>query len=25
LLIVLARYANHTAGVEDIPWKGQGG
>jgi cob(I)alamin adenosyltransferase len=25
LLFVLARYANHTAGVEDIPWKGQGG
>jgi cob(I)alamin adenosyltransferase len=24
LLFVLARYANHTAGVEDIPWKGQG-
>jgi cob(I)alamin adenosyltransferase len=25
LLFVLARYTNHTAGVEDIPWKGQGG
>lgn len=25
LLFVLARYANHSAGVEDIPWKGQGG
>ena len=25
LLFVLARYANHAAGVEDIPWKGQGG
>jgi cob(I)alamin adenosyltransferase len=25
LLFVLARYANHMAGVEDIPWKGQGG
>jgi len=25
LLFVLARYANYTAGVEDIPWKGQGG
>jgi cob(I)alamin adenosyltransferase len=25
LLFVLARYANHVAGVEDIPWKGQGG
>ena len=25
LLFVLARYANHIAGVEDIPWKGQGG
>ncbi len=25
LLFVLARDANHTAGVEDIPWKGQGG
>jgi hypothetical protein len=25
LLFVLARHANHTAGVEDIPWKGQGG
>lgn len=25
LLFTLARYANHTAGVEDIPWKGQGG
>jgi len=24
LLFVLARYANHVAGVEDIPWKGQG-
>ena len=24
LLFVLARYANHRAGVEDIPWKGQG-
>ncbi len=25
LLFVLARYANHIADVEDIPWKGQGG
>lgn len=25
LLFVLARYANHMANVEDIPWKGQGG
>jgi cob(I)alamin adenosyltransferase len=25
LLFVLARYANHVAGTEDIPWKGQGG
>jgi cob(I)alamin adenosyltransferase len=25
LLFVLARYANHVAGVEDIPWKGLGG
>ncbi|MBW2190802.1 MAG: cob(I)yrinic acid a,c-diamide adenosyltransferase [Deltaproteobacteria bacterium] len=25
LLFVLARYANHVAGVQDIPWKGQGG
>jgi len=25
LLFILARYANHAAGVEDIPWKGQGG
>jgi cob(I)alamin adenosyltransferase len=25
LLFVLARYANHAAGVEDIPWKGQRG
>lgn len=25
LLFVLARHANHSAGVEDIPWKGQGG
>jgi cob(I)alamin adenosyltransferase len=25
LLFVLARYANHQAGVQDIPWKGQGG
>jgi len=25
LLFVLARHANHVAGVEDIPWKGQGG
>ena len=25
LLFVLARYANHEAGVEDIPWVGQGG
>jgi cob(I)alamin adenosyltransferase len=25
LLFVLARYTNYTAGVEDIPWKGQGG
>jgi len=25
LLFVLARDANHVAGVEDIPWKGQGG
>jgi cob(I)alamin adenosyltransferase len=25
LLFVLARYGNHAAGVEDIPWKGQGG
>jgi cob(I)alamin adenosyltransferase len=25
LLFVLARYANHAAGVEDVPWKGQGG
>ena len=25
LLFVLARYANHVAGVKDIPWKGQGG
>jgi len=25
LLFVLARYANHVAGVPDIPWKGQGG
>jgi cob(I)alamin adenosyltransferase len=25
LLFVLARYANYMAGVEDIPWKGQGG
>jgi cob(I)alamin adenosyltransferase len=24
LLFVLARYSNHIAGVEDIPWKGQG-
>ena len=24
LLFVLARYANHMAGVQDIPWKGQG-
>jgi hypothetical protein len=24
-LFVLARYANHVAGVADIPWKGQGG
>lgn len=23
LLFVLARFANHTASVEDIPWKGQ--
>ncbi len=25
LLFVLARHANHVAGVADIPWKGQGG
>ncbi|UCH28279.1 MAG: cob(I)yrinic acid a,c-diamide adenosyltransferase [Myxococcales bacterium] len=25
LLFTLARHANHAAGVEDIPWKGQGG
>jgi cob(I)alamin adenosyltransferase len=25
LLFVLARYANHEVGVEDIPWVGQGG
>ena len=25
LLFVLARHANHDAGVADIPWKGQGG
>ena len=25
LLFVLARHANHEAGVADIPWKGQGG
>ena len=25
LLFVLARYANHEIGVEDIPWVGQGG
>jgi cob(I)alamin adenosyltransferase len=25
LLFVLARYANHVAGVADIPWKGQRG
>ena len=25
LLFVLARHTNHMAGVEDIPWKGQGG
>lgn len=25
LLFTLARFANHVAGVEDIPWKGQGG
>jgi len=25
LLFVLARHANHVAGVEDIPWKGQRG
>lgn len=25
LLFVLARFANHSAGVEDIPWKGQDG
>ncbi|MFW2386816.1 MAG: cob(I)yrinic acid a,c-diamide adenosyltransferase [Polyangiales bacterium] len=25
LLFTLARYANHAAGVEDVPWKGQGG
>jgi cob(I)alamin adenosyltransferase len=25
LLFVLARHANYTAGVEDIPWKGRGG
>ncbi len=25
LLFVLARFANHSAGVEDIPWKGLGG
>ena len=25
LLFVLARHANHVAGVQDIPWKGQGG
>ena len=24
LLFVLARYANHAAGVPDIPWKGRG-
>ena len=24
LLFVLARYANHAVGVDDIPWKGQG-
>ena len=24
LLFTLARYANYVAGVEDIPWKGQG-
>lgn len=25
LLFTLARHANHANGVEDIPWKGQGG
>lgn len=25
LMFTLARHANHTAGVQDIPWKGQGG
>lgn len=25
LMFTLARYVNHAAGVEDIPWKGQGG
>ncbi len=25
LLFVLARYANHCAGIQDIPWKGRGG
>ena len=25
LLFTLARYATHAAGVQDIPWKGQGG
>ena len=25
LLFTLARYANHVAGVEDVPWKGRGG
>ncbi len=25
LLFTLARYANHAAAVQDIPWKGQGG
>ena len=25
LLFTLARYANHSAGVADIPWKGLGG
>ncbi len=25
LLFTLARYANHALGVQDIPWKGQGG
>jgi cob(I)alamin adenosyltransferase len=25
LLFVLARYANHAAGVADVPWKGQPG